>query len=537
MKVKGILSLILTATLVLSACANTAPPSPNSGGNTTSPGTESNQTSNVSGDTPAGAESGRDIVIALNNNLITLDPHAGRDALSNNVIAHIMEGLVHADHTLTMQPSLAESWDISPDAKTFTFHLRQGVKFTDGTDFNAEAVRVNVERVWGSELRAARTFNQLESMEVTDEYTIVFNLSEPFSPFLNRLEAFRIVSPKSISENAAGIEKAPVGTGPYIFREWIEGDRMVMDRNPDWRDADKIQVDSITYRFIMENGTRVAMLQAGEADLIYPMPSESLSLIQNNAGIEVEVKDSTVVRYVTMNQNVVPLNDVRVRQAMNHAVDKDAFIAVVRGGFANYLNSSMSPLLPYYAEQEMYEYNLERARELMAEAGYPDGFTVTLWGNTESETLRGMDFLAQQLGQIGITVDVVPMEEGTLSESVYNTTPETTELQMWYVSWSATDPDNALRSTFLSSMVPPAGANTNYYNNPEVDAAILAGNMATTFEEQFANYARAQDLIWEDAVWMFLGVDRTVMAKNADLLGARLGPSGSFLDLREISIR
>jgi glutathione transport system substrate-binding protein len=222
---------------------------------------------------------------------------------------------------------------------------------------------------------------------------------------------------------------------------------------------------------------------------------------------------------------------------MNYAVDKDAFSTVVKGGYSNYLNSSISPLLPFYAEQEPYTYDIEKAKALMAEAGYADGFSVTLWGNTESETLRGMEFLAQQLAEINITVDVVPMEEGTLSDAVYNTTPETTELQMWYVSWSAVDPDNALRSTFMSTMFPPTGANTHYYVNEEVDAGINAGNTATTFEEQFANYKAAQDRIWEDAVWIFMGVDRTVMAKNARLTGAQLSPAGSFLDIRKIGVQ
>ncbi|MCL2851834.1 MAG: ABC transporter substrate-binding protein [Defluviitaleaceae bacterium] len=481
----------------------------------------------------------RDIVIALNNNIITLDAHDARDALSNNVIAAMAESLVDFDHNMGIIPSLAESFEVSENALSYTFNLNRGISFHDGTPFNAEAVRVNVQRIIDSEggLRQARTFEQLDSMEIVDDYTIIFHLSDPFMPFLERLQAFRLLSPEVILNDVGSLARHPVGTGQFIFEEWVDGDRMVMTRNPEHRNSHLIGVDSVTYRFVMENGTRVAMLQTGEADLIYPMPPEMIPMVQADPSIEIEVRSSTVVRYVTMNQNVEPLNDVRVRRAMNHAIDVDAYINVVRGGYAVPLNSAMSPILPFYYENEPFEFNLDLARQLLAEAGYPDGFSVTIWASTSSSDIRGMEFIAQQLGQVGIEVEVMPMEEGTLSAAVYQTTPETTELQMWYVSWSAFDPDNALRSTFVSYMHPPTGANTNYYVNLAVDEAIRNGNRAADFDTRFEYYAQAQRMIWDDAVWLFLGADETVMAMNTRLTGARLQPTGAWLDLREVGVR
>lgn len=539
MKFKKGIALALATVFLLAGCGKAAEqPAPSE----SAPAASSEKPSEKPAESKAPentASYDKDIVIAVNNNFITMDAHAGRDSLSNSAIATMMEGLVEYDKDLQLQPNLAEKWEISDDAKTYTFYLRKDVKFTDGEPFNAEAVKVNIDRVMDASkaLRHARTFNTTEKVEVKDEYTISVTLKDPYMAFLSRLEAFKIMSPKAIKENEAGLAKHPIGTGPFIFKEWVEGDHMTIVKNPDHRRADQIGVDSITYKFVPENGSRVAMLETGEADIIYPMPSEMMEKIKGNANIVTEIKPSTVCRYVTMNQLKEPFNDVRVRKALNYAIDKAAYIQVVKGGYGSPLNSALSPVLPFYADHDPYEYDVEKAKALLAEAGYPNGFKATIWGNTETETVKGMNFINQQLSLIGVEIEVMPMEEGTLSTKVYDTTPETTELEMWYVSWSATDPDNAVRSTFQSEMVPPAGANTNYYNNPAVDTAIANGNKATTFEDQYKFYKEAQDLIWDDAVWMFMGIDQTVIAKQAYITGANLAGNGGAIDLREIGVK
>lgn len=536
MKFRKGIAIALASILLLAGCT-ASKPEEKTGGEEQKQQTEKEQEEKQTEGTESTGEVKKDLVFAVNNNFITMDAHAGRDSLSNSAMATMMEGLVGYDDDLNIIPELAESYEISDDGLVYTFYLVQDVKFHDGEPFNAEAVKINIERVMDESrgLRQSRTFQKLEKMEVLDEYTIQLTLQEPYMAFLSRLEAFMITSPKAI-EDESTIAKNPVGTGQFIFKEWVEGDHMTVVKNPDWRDADQIQIESLTYKFVPENGTRVAMLETGEADMIWPMPNEMMDTISGNPDITTEVKASTICRYVTMNQNVKPFDDVRVRQALNHAIDKDAFIKVVKGGYGVPLNSAMSPVLPFYAEHDPYEYNVEKAKELLAEAGYPDGFTATIWGNNETETVKGMGFISQQLAEIGVTLEVVPMEEGTLSTKVYDTTPETTELQMWYVSWSASDPDNSIRSTFHSEMVPPTGANTNYYNNSIVDEGIKLGNAATTFEEQYKYYKQAQDQIWEDAVWMFMGVDQSIFAKRANVTGVKLAGNGGGVDLRAIGV-
>lgn len=541
MKLKKVTALALASVFVLTACggggstAATAAPAP---GTTAAGSPQSSSEAPSAEGTSTTASGDQKVVIAVNNNLITLDTHASRDALTNSVNAIIFESLVEYDDDLNLVPCLAESYDISDDALVYTFKLRQGVKFHDGEELTAEVVKTNIERVMDPDkaLRQARAFSYAEEINVLDDNTLEIRLKQPYMAFLSRLEAFKIISPAALKDEGR-LPKTPVGTGQFRFVEWVEGDHMTVEKNPDWRNADQIQVDTIVIKFVPENGTRVAMLETGEADMIYPMPNEMVSKIQSLGNIELEVRDSTVCRYVTMNQNAKPFDDVKVRQAMNYAIDKDAFIAVVKGGFGNKLNSAMSPVLPYYVAHDEYAYSIEKAKALLTEAGYPDGFKATIWGNNESETLRGMNFIQQQLSLVGIDLDVMPMEEGTLSSKVYDTTPETTELQMWYVSWSALDPDNAIRSTFHSAMFPPEGANTNYYLNKDLDEAINSGNASITFDDQFKYYKVAQDEIWDDAVWMFMGVDQSLLAKNTRITGARLLASGAGIDLRTIGIK
>ena len=540
MKMKHITALVLASALVLAGCGGNAGQTATQ----TSAGGPAAEGTQAPSDAPAGTGSatdsgnGRNLVIAVNNNFITLDTHASRDSLTNSVNEIMYESLVRYDDDLNLVPNLAERYEISDDALVYTFKLKEGITFHDGELLTAEVVKANIDRVMNPDkaLRQARTFSYAEEINILDDYTLEVKLRQPYMAFLSRLEAFRIISPAAL-ENEDKLPKNPVGTGQFRFVEWVEGDHMTVEKNPDWRNADQIQVDTITFKFVPENGTRVAMLETGEADIIYPMPNEMVSKIEANSDLVLEVRDSTVCRYVTMNQNVKPFDDVRVRQALNYAIDKDAFIAVVKGGYGNKLNSAMSPVLPYYVEHEEYAYNIEKAKELLTEAGYPDGFEATIWGNTESETVRGMNFIEQQLSLIGVKLNVMPLEEGTLSTKVYDTTPETTELQMWYVSWSAMDPDNAIRSTFHSEMYPPTGANTNYYKNLTLDEAINNGNASTAFEQQYQYYKIAQDEIWNDAVWVFMGVDQSLLAMNSRVTGAKLSSSGSGVDLKEVGLK
>ena len=435
---------------------------------------------------------------------------------------------------------LAEDFEVSEDSMVYTFHLREGVKFHDGTDFNAAAVKANYDRVLdkNNNLRMRRTYVKTESdgteifrvasVETPDDYTVVFTLSEPWSPFLNRLTQFAIISPAALEQYGNNIMNNPVGTGPFVCTEWSEGDQTSFERFDGYW-GEQPGVDTVVIKEVPEAGTRTAMLQTGEADFVYPTASDQIQAIQEADDVNIMATDSNIFRYVTLNANLPELSDVRVRQAMNYAIDKDAYNTLMYSGYGKEATSCVPDSIPGYEEQEAYAYNIEKAKELLKEAGYEDGFSLTLWGDNITQEIKGMTFVKQQLEQIGIQVEVVPMEPATLTDKIY-VEPEETELNMWYVNWSASDftMDGSLRSILYSQMAPPVSANTAYYNNEEVDALLDAGLKTANLEEQAEIYSKAQQQIWEDAPWLFLGNDCIIYSQKAYLSGVTISPDGAF---------
>lgn len=520
MRFKGrtwsLLMLLLAFTIVAAGCGNSG------GGKGASEG---------DGESKPVTKNNKDIVIAINANFITLDPHNAGDTHSISGARTMYEGLMGFNDKMELVPVLAEDYTISDDGLTYTFNLRKNVKFHDGTDFNAEAVKINMERIMNEEnnLRMRKSFSTVADVQAPDEHTVVFTLSQPYNAFLNKAAMALMISPKALKESK-DITKDPVGTGAYKFKEWVQGDRLVVVKNEDYWQEGLPKVDSITFKPVPENGSRIAMLKTGEADFIYPMPTEQVSEVEGDSNIVIDKIDSTIVRYVTLNTMKKPYDDLKVRQAINYAIDKDAYIKVVKSGLGSKLTSSMSSMTQYYSEQSGYDYDVEKAKSLLAEAGYPDGFEAELWGENDSETIKGMQFIAQQLALVGIKVDVKSMEGATLSDQINSATPENAKIQMWYVSWSPSsgDADGATKGLFSSEFFPPAGANTAYYKNDNVDQWIKDANASVKAEDAKEIYANIQKQIWEDAPWAFLGVDQVITGKRAYLEGVKALPDGSI---------
>lgn len=481
-----------------------------------------------------------DLVIAIEGSVSSLDPANIPDTNAISATRGIYDTLVKFDQDLELQGGLAESWEISDDSLTYTFHLRKGVKFHDGTDFNAQAIVTNYERIVDKEnnLRQRRTYivtnpdgsekQRIASIETPDDYTVVYNLTEAWSPFINRLTQFCVISPTALEEYGNAIMNNPVGTGAFKFQEWEEGDHTTMVRNDEyWGEVPS--VDSVTIREVPEAGSRTAMLQTGEADFIYPIPSDQIAAVKGADDINVHVDDSNIMRYVTLNMDLPELSDQKVRQAMNYAIDKEAYIQVMYNGNAKAATSLVPSIIHGYVEQEAYAYDLEKAKELMKEAGYEDGFKLTLWGDNSSQEIKGMTFVKQQLEQINIDVEVLPMEPATVSDKIYVDRDEA-EINMWYVNWSASDftMDGSLRSLLYSTMVPPTSANTAYYENPEFDALLDDGLHTADENEQHDIYAQAQKMAWEAAPWLFLGNDEVLYSTKSYVSDVYVLPDGAF---------
>ncbi|MCH7323408.1 glutathione ABC transporter substrate-binding protein [Solibacillus sp. MA9] len=530
------LAWLLVVMLFLVACSSD---DSNSASNDSATDSSTKSETTYSKDTTTG-ENSDEIVIAVNENFISMDPHNTGDTNSNSVQSAMLEGLLGYDGEGNIINVLATEYNVSDDALEYSFKLREGVQFHDGEAFNAEAVKVNVERIMNDEkLRLySRGFNIVKSVDVVSDYEVKVTLTEPYGPMITRFAAAKMISPKMIKEQAAEIPKSVVGTGPYKFVEWIQGDHLTVERNEDyWDGADR--VSKITYKPVPENGSRVAMLKTGEADVIYPVPPQNINELNSNKDVEINQVPSTIARYVSLNTFKEPLNNEKVRLALNHAVDKDAFIKVVNSGLGLPLDSIIPSKTIFYKKQEMYNFDVEKAKSLLAEAGYPDGFEIEIWGNTNSDTMKGMQFIQQQLSKINVKVEIKSMEEATLSDEIYGAqTPEEAKLMMWYVSWSAypSDVTNATKPLFHSSSFPPNSANTAYYNNPTADKLMDEANSISDQSKQEDLYGQLQEEVYASAPWIFLGVDEIVYGVRSDVSGVIVNPGGG-LDVRDAKVK
>ena len=530
-------SIILAALLAVSltACSGgkTETPATTAAGET-SAATEAAST--AGGDNTA-VSPDNDFVIALQADATHLDPHVSGNGVSNTITNSMYETLVWFDENLELKPLLAKSWTVSDDGLDYTFVLNEGIKFHDGEPFNAESIVANYERAKSdSSLRLASQTAMWDSVTVDSEYQVTIHLKEPNNTFLNKLAQVRIVSPKAIKElGKDGLAKQSAGTGPFILSERVDGGYTKMVRNENyWQEGPS--VDSLTFQVVPEDAARIAMLQTGEADVIFPVPTTQVDKLKDDASLDVLNLGGLTYRYATLNKNYTladgrkPLDDVRVRQAMNYAFDSEAYTQVVFQGYASVPTSLFASSVPYYAEQTPYTADVEKAKSLMSEAGYSDGFPINIWVDNTTIEMQGAEFLKQQLAQINIDVNVVPMESTTIADMT-SAPEDKTEVQMWYVNWSSGDysADGSMRNILHGDKYPPSGYNTAFYNNAEFNKCLDDALKTTDTDEITKLYAQAQSIAWEECPWIFLGVDNSLIGQKKYVKGIKYRPGGTIL--------
>lgn len=489
--------------------------------------------SNTSGKSPD-----NDFVIAIEGQMTVLHPMNWSNGNDGNVVSAMYDSLIKFDDKLQIVPSLAKKWEVSADATTYTFHLREDVVFSDGSKLDAQLVVDNYEYTTKKEhkLRRRRIFVvtnkdgsenwRVESVTAPDAKTVVFKLARPWSPFLNRMAQFNIISRTGITDTSIDFNKVSHGSGPYILKEWVASDHTTLVPNPNYW-GEKPSVDSVTFREVPEAGSRIAMLQTGEADFVYPTPSDQIETLRAAGDINMKAQKSTIMRYVTLNTNVEGLKEEKVRQAINYAVDQNAYIQLMYSGYADPAKSCLPDSINSFKEQPAYTPDLKKAKELMAEAGYPDGFKVTLWCDNSTQETKGGTFIKQQLANIGIDVDVQPMEAATVAEKC--ALPESeAQVQMWYVNWSQSDADGYMRSLLASSSLPPVAYNTAFWKNSEFDNLINEGNNAANDADQDKFYGQAQDIAWKACPWIFLASDNLLFSYKSYASGVVMTPDSTI---------
>lgn len=457
------------------------------------------------------------LVFGRANDSISLDPANAIDNESFKVTVNIFETLVkYSEEESGIEPCLATSWKVSEDGLTWLFYLRQGVKFHDGTVFNANAVEFNFHR-WMNKNHPYHNGKfeywhfifggfpgLVKSVTALSDYTIKIVLAKPYAPFLNTLAmpAFGIASPKAIRTYREEFYKHPVGTGPFVFKRWEENSHITLKANSNyWGKVPYI--DELEFRVIPSSKERLELLEKGAVHIIDGLNPDDLTAIKDNPELRVYLRPSLNVGYLAMNTQKTPFDIREVRLAVNHAVNKDKLVQIAFNNLAKPAKTLIPPLLWGYNEAiQPYEYNPAKAKQLLAEAGYPRGFKTELWTMMQSRPylpnpLLTAEFIKEELQKINIKVSICVFDWETFLEKIKNG-----EHQMALIGWIGDnrDPDNFLYTMFGSDNAQLGRAgNFSFYRNPEVNMLLLQARQTSYMSFRENLYRKVQEKIHHDA--------------------------------------
>nr|WP_026688543.1 glutathione ABC transporter substrate-binding protein [Alteribacter aurantiacus] len=484
-----------------------------------------------------------DLVIGVPADAQTLDPQGGNEHSTLNVGRTMYDTLVFTDDNMDMHMRLAESFDQTDDT-TWEVTLREDVEFHDGSPFNAEAVKMNIERLLDPDVASpvAFMFNMISDVEVIDEYTVHIHTEYPFSPLRAHFShpGGHMIAPSAIEEDYKAMEEGaepgsyinenPIGTGAFILEEWKPGESVKVVKNENyWRDVPN--VESITFKVVPEDNTRVGELETNTSQIISHLSPDSLSRIENNDDLKVATQESVSMFYLGFNTEQEPFDDPKVRQAIAKAVDKEAIIDGLLNGAGIPAKGPIAPPVAGSSDDiEAIEKDLDEARELLADAGYPDGFETTLTVETSQIGEDVAVSLQAQLEEIGIDVNIDTRERGAYIDIVTNANQD-----MFLGSWGTVtgDADYGLYPMFHSSNHGIEG-NRTFYANAEVDA-LLEDARSGSEEERAALYHDAQQLIVDDAPLVPLYHTEHLAALQSNIEDFYIHPS-SFFYLGDVRI-
>ena len=437
-----------------------------------------------------------ELIIAQDGESKSLDIHQGNDGFSLRANRLIYSRLVEADENMQIHPGLAESWQ-QLDDKTMQFKLRKGIKFHNGDDFTAEDVKFSFERMMNSP-RIAFVLPPIERIDVVDDYTVNIVTKTPFGPLLAHLShpALGMVSKKLLTENPEALKEKPIGTGSYKFKEWIYGDKLVLEKNEDFYDKNKRGLKYIVFKNVVEASNRAIGLETGEIDIATPISSVDEENIKNNPKLQLLTKPSISYTYIGMNMTKAPLNDIRVRKAINYAIDKQAIIDVILNGNGKIATSPIAPgVFGFTDKTKNYEYNVEKAKELMKEAGYENGFTTSILVFSGEANTQTAEIVQAYLKEIGIDLKIEIVEV-----SAYWDMTERGVHNLFLGSWGVVtgDADYGLYAMYHSSAKGGAG-NRDFYENEKVDELLDKAKTEIDPETRKKLYEEAQILIVNDA--------------------------------------
>lgn len=493
---------------------------------------------------------GGDLVASYASDTSSLDPAGQNDLPSDQRRNVLYEGLFYLNDDLEPEPRLATDYE-QTDETTWVFNLREDVTFHDGTDFNAEAVKASIERVIDPAVASSRAniFEMVTEINIIDDYTVEIVTEYPFASLLNYLshDAGGIVSKAIIDEDyqnaideaglnmtadeyyelretggeeyediadqigqniGAVVEQKPTGTGYMKFQSRSPGENVVVERFDEYWD-EPAKLDTVTFKVVTENASRIAELESGQSHFIQGFDNAQWERIENNPDMEVHPVYNISNEYVGMNTQKGPLQNKKVRQAIGHMVNKDKIMEGIYYGVGRTMKGALQEeVLGYNEELEDLEYNPERAQELLDEAGFSDGFDLTIMTNDTPERVDLAIYLQEEFEAVGINLEIEQLEWGAYLEAVSNG-----EHDLFILGWPnpVGDPDQGIWPLFHSSMQ-GAGGNRSFFENEEVDELLEQGRRESDLEKREAIYQQIDKILVEEQPSVFI---RQALSANA----------------------
>ncbi|TFB24429.1 ABC transporter substrate-binding protein [Filobacillus milosensis] len=504
-------------------------------------GDDESDSSSDDGNSDEAAAGGNTLVYARGGDSTSLDPITTTEGEAFRVTENIFEGLVtYAVDSTEVVPSLAKDWKVSDDGLTYTFELEEGVTFHDGTDFTADDVVYNFERWMNGDAEKYPYYTMfggfkgdenhvIKEVTAEDDYTVKFTLNHPQATFIKNLamSPFGMASPEALEEKGEDFMSSPVGTGPFKFEEWKREEQIVLVKNENYWQDGLPKLDKVIYTVIPDNSARLNALKTGDVHVVDGVNPSEVSSIEEDPNLKVLERPSMNVGYMgfTFGRDN-PLQDVKVRRALSHAVPKEQLIDAFYYGQAQPAKTYMPPSVAGYNDEiEDYEYDPEKAKQLLAEAGYENGFEFDLMYMPVArpyipEGQKIAEVLQSSFAEIGVTANIDTIDWGTYLEEA-----SSGQYDAFLLGWTG---DNGDADNFLHTLL-GIGSGSNYtgYENEEMNDLLLEAQRITDEEQRIELYKQAQEILHEEAPWIPLVHSTPVVAVSANVSGYTPHPTGS----------
>jgi len=453
------------------------------------------------------------------------------DASNNLTAVAIWDTILRFNEKAEITPGLAKSWEVE-NGNTIILHLREGVKFHDGTTMDADDVVASLKFAMSPEAKSpmAWMLDPAESITAVDDMTVEIKTGAVVD-ILNALATpvGGVTSTEALDKYGIGIGENPIGAGPFKLESWERGSKVVLTKFEDYWEEGKPYLDKIVFNIIIEEFTRLSSLRSGDLDIVYNLSFSNIEKFEGDDKYNTNIFPTYIVYYIALNMKKAPFNDVKVRHALSYAVDRNAITKSVIRGYADPAISDIAPAMPgsLAGIEEPYEYNPEKAKQLLAEAGYPDGFSMKMMVGSNSPDAETAVVLQEYFKAIGVDVELDSKEASTLWNHLQAGEYEDAAMSFWYPDFP--DAAGTLVPFCGSTNTPPEGCcNFSYYKNLNVDDLLMKASAESNMDKRTELFQEINKIVYQDAPRIWLYHIKEAMPATVNVKGINAGPMFFF---------